>query len=563
MSANHLLEPLKPHYAVLIIGAGINGCGVFRDLCLQGLDCLLIDRGDICQGASGASSRLIHGGLKYLETGEFRLVRESITERNRLLRNAPHCVKPIETLLPTTSLFGGLAASALRFLGIRAKMTNRGLLITKAGLRLYDSYGRKVPVLPRHHLLSGATLHAHHKGLDPSFIAAGLYFEAVITQPERLCLELVKDGVAANSGSTLQTYMTAGTTQTGNVIQLADRLAPVSHSITADVVINAGGAWIDRINAALGISSHYIGGSKGSHLVVEHAALHAALAGRMIYFGTSDGRVNLVYPFGQRVFIGSTDISVSSPDDAVCSKAEIDYILASLRQLFPDISIAPHHILFTTCGVRPLPNSPGVDIGAVSRDHVIQRDVLPGSKVPVLSLVGGKWTTFRAFSEQVTNEVLNLLGRQRHQSTEDLPIGGGRDFPARNDERNWLESNAGTWGLSPQHARLLLMRYGTEARAVAEFIAAEQDQPLKTVSDYSHREIAYLSRQHVRRLSDLLFRRTSLAIEGLLTEEVIREVASIISASLGWSDTQTHIEIVSAIAELDRHQPNQTLAKAA
>ena len=113
-----LAQELKPHYSVLIIGAGINGCGLFRDLCLQGVDCLLVDRGDICEGASAAPSRLIHGGIKYLETGEFRLVRESAIERNRLLRNPPHYVKPIQTVLPVKSWFGGIVTSAPRFFSI-------------------------------------------------------------------------------------------------------------------------------------------------------------------------------------------------------------------------------------------------------------------------------------------------------------------------------------------------------------------------------------------------------------------------------------------------------------
>ena len=182
------LKAVKPHYPVLIIGAGINGCGLFRDLNLQGIDCLLIDRGDICEGASAAPSRLIHGGIKYLETGEFRLVRESAMERNRLLRNAPHFVKPLATVLPMRSWLGGIVPSALRFLGFNAKLTDRGALITEIGLQIYDFYNRKVRALPDHRFLSSRKLRVDHPAFAPDIKAAGLYYEGRITHAERLGL---------------------------------------------------------------------------------------------------------------------------------------------------------------------------------------------------------------------------------------------------------------------------------------------------------------------------------------------------------------------------------------
>ena len=185
MPARQKLAEVKPHYPVLIIGAGINGCGTFRDLCLQGVDCLLIDRGDVCEGASAAPSRLIHGGIKYLETGEFRLVRESAIERNRLLRNAPHYVKPLETVLPVHSWLGGIIPSALRFLGFKAKLKDRGAAITELGLRIYDAYSRKVAALPGHRFLGARQLRAEYPGFDAKFIAAGLYYEGRITHAER------------------------------------------------------------------------------------------------------------------------------------------------------------------------------------------------------------------------------------------------------------------------------------------------------------------------------------------------------------------------------------------
>jgi glycerol-3-phosphate dehydrogenase len=562
MKARQQPEAPAPHYPVLIIGAGINGCGVFRDLCLQGVDCLLIDRGDVCEGASAASSRLIHGGIKYLETGEFRLVRESAMERNRLLRNAPHYVKPLETILPLRSWLGGIIPSARRCLGLKAKLRDRGAAITALGLRIYDVYSREVRALPNHHFLTRSQLRAEYPDLNGTIIAAGFYHEAHITHAERLGFELVSDGLIANPGSALSTYTTATAGTAAGEIRLTDLLTGNIRKITADVIVNAGGAWIDKVNASLGISSRHIGGSKGSHLILDNPQLFAALKGRMIYFGTADGRVNLVYPFFGHVLVGSTDIPVANPDEATCTDAETDDMLGTVHDIFPAINLTREQVLLTYCGVRPLPRATVKDIGSVSRDHSIAQDVLPHTNRPVLSLIGGKWTTFRAFSAQVTDRVLPLVGGRRVTATENLAIGGGRDFPATDQElRLWSHALAGTHRLDPSRAQQLLLRYGTRATLVADLIMQGDDHPLISLPGYSTREIIFLCREeHVRRLADVLFRRTAIAMEGALTPTAIAEVADVAAAALDWDAPRRGQEIHHCTFELNRRQP---LAQAA
>ena len=560
------LKSLRPHYPVLIIGAGINGCGLFRDLCLQGVDCLLIDRGDICEGASAAPSRLIHGGIKYLETGEFRLVRESAMERNRLLRNAPHYVKPLETVVPVQSWFGGIIPSAMRFLGLTAKLKDRGALITELGLRLYDFYSRKVQALPDHQFFGPARLKSEYPAFAPRIIAAGLYYEGRITHAERLGLELVMDGLAANSGSALRTYTCATAGAKPGELHLTDQLTGETATIAADVIFNAGGAWIDKVNAGLGIQSRHMAGSKGSHLIVDHPELAAALKGRMIYFGTADGRVNLVYPFFGNVLIGSTDIPVKDPDEAACGPEETDYLLKVVGEVFPDINIKREQIRLTYCGVRPLPRTEGVDTGAVSRDHMIARDTLPGTEIPVLSLIGGKWTTFRAFAAQSADLALSLIGKPRRRSTEDLAIGGGCDYPkSEADQAAWAQQIAAAHAIDPRRAEALLARYGTQAEKVATFIAQTRDEPLASLASYSSGEIAYICTcEPLRRLADLLFRRTAIAMEGLLNAKAVQDLAPIAASALGWDKARTAREIELAISELARRSvPSQTLSKAA
>ncbi len=535
----------KSHYSVLIIGAGINGCGTFRDLCLQGVDCLLIDRVDVCSGASAAPSRLIHGGIKYLESNEFRLVRESAMERNRLLNNAPHYVKALEVVFPAKSWFAGLQDAILGYLGFNARIKERGALLIEIGLQIYDAYNRKVKALPDHRFFTKSKLRAEFPAVTQEAVAAGLYYEGRVTHAERLGLELVLDGLAAQPQSALRTYTEVeGMPQQGK-LRLKDLVSGDVQHVTADVVINASGAWIDKVNENLGIISSYMGGSRGGHLIVKHKGLLQATQGRMMYFGCKDGRFNLLYPFFGNVLVGSTDLAQQDPDLAHCSAEETDYLLSVVSEIFPDIKLTRDDVILTYSGVRPLPRANGKDIGDVSRDHSIGRDSLPGTNDPVLSLIGGKWTTFRAFSEQSCDAVLQLLGRPRSVSTVDMPIGGGRNYPRDEVSRNAMIGRLGTRGDT------LLNRYGTKAVAVQAFADTTQDKPMSSLPGYNTGEVAYIcAHENVRHLADLVLRRTAIAMEGLLTPEVILETSKIAANILGWNKARTNAEVAYAQAEL-------------
>jgi glycerol-3-phosphate dehydrogenase len=540
---NDSTQPAKSKYSVLIIGAGINGCGTFRDLCLQGVDCLLIDRGDVCGGASAAPSRLIHGGIKYLETNEFRLVKESAMERNRLLRNAPHYVKALEVVFPSTSWFSGLGSAILGYLGFNARIKERGALLIEIGLRIYDFYSRKVQALPDHRFYNRSQLREDFPDVTPEAVAAGLYHEGRVTHAERLGLEVVMDGLVAQPASALSTYTHVVGQPKDGKFSLKDLITGATREVTADIIINAGGAWIDKVNDELGIASHYMGGSKGSHLIVKHQGLVDALRGRMMYFGCKDGRFNLVYPFFGNALIGSTDLAIKDADDARCTAEETDYLLGVVSEILPKIKLTRDDVILTYCGVRPLPRANGKDIGDVSRDHSIGRDTLPGTDFPVFSLIGGKWTTFRAFSEQTCDAVLSLLGKPRKVSTQDLAIGGGRDYPRDDKSRNALIGQLGERGSA------LLERYGTKAVAFAKV----DDTVLASLPSYSHGELAYICKhEYVRRLADLLLRRTAITMEGLLSNAVIEEAGAIAAGALGWDKKRTADEIAFAQDQMAR-----------
>lgn len=531
---------------VLIIGGGINGCGTFRDLCAQGVYCLLIERDDFCAGASAASSRLMHGGLKYLETGEFALVRESLTERNRLLANAPHYVSAIPTILPLRTRFSGILPSVKRFLGLKARMTDRGSLITRAGLFVYDVFGHRLRTMPTHRILGRRALENRVQGLDTGIFAAGLYYEGQLSHAERLGLELVLDGEALNPASRALNH--------ARIVAIHDDCVTFVHrgehrTVRPKVIVNAGGAWIDAVNRDLGLDTTLIGGSKGSHLVIDHPDLYRALNGHMVYFGTADGRVNLCYPFMGRVLVGATDVPVSTPDDATCDAEELDYMLGAMREIFPDIELRENHVRYRFCGVRPLPRADG-EIGLVTRDHSIA-ELHFGPATPVLCLIGGKWTTFRAFSEEAASRVLRHLGLLRRTDTSEMAIGGGRNFPKNPPERaEWIARVACDTGLSEDRIDTLLTRYGTSAEAIAHACAGET--MLSSLPEHSGPELAALCRaERVETLADLVLRRTLIGISGRLTPEAVEECARIAANTLGWSPERLSVEV----ADLPLDQP--------
>ncbi|MEA3124769.1 MAG: glycerol-3-phosphate dehydrogenase [Caballeronia sp.] len=542
--------------SVLIIGGGINGAGLFRDLSLQQVDCFLIDKADFASGASSAPSRLIHGGLKYLETGEFRLVAESTLERNLLLKNASHFVRPLETVLPIHSYFGGIVASTLRFFGVKSKLADRGAIISKLGLSIYDFLGRHHRTMPRHHVALRKRSLEKLPLLDPAIKATATYFDAQVTQAERLNYELVADGLAACEDAAAANYVTVDHVE-GDTVWLRDLVSERLFPVTPTVIVNAGGAWIDSVNRSLAIERKYIGGAKGSHLIVTHPELHAQLRGRMVYFGSKDGRICLVYPFMDRLLIGSTDIRVSDPDQVRCEDSEVDYMLGVMREIFPRLELDASNITFRYSGVRPLPYSDAANPGDVSRDHVVHIDHLPDTAIPVLSLVGGKWTTFRGFAESVADDTLKRLGRSRRVSTREEAIGGGHDFPRTTSDRAaWISELAARCGVPAERTETLLSRYGTTASVIAQFCSSthasvhdgSHDKPLASEPSYTVREIQYLcEHEAVTHLADLLFRRTTIAISGQLTAAVLDETAAIAARVLGWDSIRTQLEIETSL----------------
>ena len=532
----------NPKAQVLIIGGGINGVATFRDLALQGVDVVLVEKSDYCSGASAASSHMIHGGVRYLENGEIRLVKESLEERNRLLSAAPHYVKPLKTTMPIFSIFSGLISAPIRlFPHAQGKPKERGAILIKVGLLLYDTFGRNGGTIPRHRFLGAKKSKAEMPSLNKDVKFTATYYDAAMDNPERLALDVLFDGIAAGPNARSFNYLAASSREGGKTI-LTDMLTGEEIAFTADVIVNTTGPWTDMTNQNLGFDTTYMAGTKGSHVVLDNKELFEACDNREIFFENKDGRIVLMYPILGKVLVGTTDIPHDMKEPAVCTDEEVDYFFKLVAYVFPKIRISKDQIVFKYSGVRPLAASGDINPGVISRDYRIVRTSAEND-VPVLSLVGGKWTTFRALGEHLSSDVLKLLGKSRVLSTAKLPIGGGKDFPTTPEaQKQWADANGEFIGSA--RALQLLLRYGTRAKAIIDHIGNSTETMLRHSPTFSDLEIEFLVKnESVYHLEDLVNRRTNLAFTGSMSTPLLQELAGIMQKPLGWDQSKSSSEV--------------------
>ncbi len=534
------------HTEVLVIGGGINGISITRDLALQGVRVTLVDRFDVMTGASAASSHMIHGGIRYLENGEFRLVRESVQERTDLLRTAPHVVKPLRTTVPMFTYFAGTLQAPLRMINHgKGKRTERGAALIAVGLMIYESFSRINSMTPRFSFAGKRRIAAELPSLHKGVKCAASYYDASVHEPERLALDLIADAKATGNVQVV-TYAEAVGVDDGGVL-LKDALSGGQIRITADLVVNASGPRTDLTNESLGRATTFMGGTKGSHIVVDHPELHAELAGRELFFENSDGRIVLIYPVKGRVLIGTTDIFADPRQPVVCTEEEVDYFFDLVRHIMPGIELNRSQIVFRFSGIRPLPKQDVAQPGFVSRDYRIDESVLPGTQeLPLLSVVGGKWTTFRALGEHVSGIILDRFGRERLVSTKSLVIGGGKNLPRTATEREaWIAAHSSV--ISASRVEALLDRYGTRAAEVVDTLERKGDNAITSLPGYSAQEIEHLVRaEQAVRLDDVLLRRTTLAFAGELSTTRVNEIADAVAHALDWSAERRDQEIERA-----------------
>ena len=539
MERQAIIQALQndPQLDVLVVGGGINGAGAFQDMAVNGLKVLLIDRGDFCSGASATSSHMAHGGIRYLENGEFRLVREAVAERNRMIKNAPHMVKPLPTVIPMFKLFSGFLNAPLKFLNLLDKPSERGAAVIKIGLIFYDSFTGKNRTVPVHQFFGKKATFERYPRLNKDVKFSAEYYDGLMLSPERLNTEIILDAEKANPLAMALNYVSFGSVENDSVI-LNDLVGEQQLRIKPRIIVNAAGPWIDDVNHRMGKPTKYIGGTKGSHIIVENPDLKKAIGNKEFFFENKDGRIVLLLPFFDKVIIGTSDLPIDNPDDAVCTPEEEAYFIDLVKRVFPDIPILPDQIVFRFSGVRPLEYQHAKTTGQITRDHTIKEDHL--GEIPVLSMVGGKWTSYRAFGGQVGEKALRLLGKNRRGTTEEMCIGGGCNYPGDEESVKQYIRKFTARGLDEKYVHLLFERYGT---LIDEMLSEGVIGVLKSNAQITTNEINFFARtEKTVHLDDLLLRRTSIGWLGLVDEETLAEIGAIVGDTLAWSDQKREFE---------------------
>lgn len=414
---------------ILILGGGINGAAIARELALNKQDVVLVDRADLASGATAYASRLVHGGLRYLEYREVDLVRESLAERERLLRVATDFVKPLELVIPTETRFGGWRAAASNYMGWKwltpKKIVKRGSWIVSTGLRMYDRLSQPCS-LPGFRTAPRDTTPFGRLGGSPDYRWFCSYWDAQIVAPERFTISLLQDAaaVAKGNGTRFDVLPYHDVRRDGQEIILSSNADATKQGsrLRPAAVINCAGAWVDEALKCVEVSApRCMGGTKGSHLVTFHSGLRDALGAQAVYAEAPDGRPLFLLPFMDGTLVGTTDLRFEgSPGDAVTDDHEVAYLLDAIASIFPAAGVTAQDIEAVYCGVRPLPYSPKGGAAAITRRHWTQHH--KDAPIPLWSVIGGKLTTCRSLAEETAHMVMSAIGSPFVPMTRERPI---------------------------------------------------------------------------------------------------------------------------------------------
>ncbi|MDA7979975.1 MAG: glycerol-3-phosphate dehydrogenase/oxidase [Pirellulales bacterium] len=528
---------MKP---VVILGGGINGAALARELTVNRIPVHVVDLADIASGATAYSSRLIHGGLRYLEHGDFRLVKESLAERTRLLTLARHLVKPLCLHVPSTRRVGGLWAAAKRILGFQAKpATRRGAWLVRMGLSLYDRYA-KDSTLPKHtSMRTGADAAVPLDANKYPFQSA--YWDAQVPYAERLVVAVLEDARRAAEDNAVSFSVTPygdsllqGSTLFVRYVRGVPR-HQVGVEFLPSLIVNATGAWLDSALDRLEVSSpsQLINGTAGSHLLTVNTKLEGQLGGKGVYAEAQDGRPFFVLPFGRFTLIGTTDLAFDGdPRKARATDDEISYLLDAVNGIFPTVGLLREDVSLQYCGVRPLPQNDSSDLGAISRDHrIVEHE---GASVPLISLVGGKLTTARALAAEAAAMIAARLNVPCKTTTESRALPGSVELAKGSvEEQPEKDKIAESTGHTPETVEAVWSLYGDETSVVLE--ECQQRWPTSAITLLpgtnlpealaryaTHHEWAYT-------IDDLVSRRLMLLFQGPIRSELLQRLGEILA----------------------------------
>jgi glycerol-3-phosphate dehydrogenase len=520
----------------VVIGGGMAGAGVARDLALRGASVALFEKGDFASGTSSKSSKLIHGGLRYLELADFKLVRESLREKKTLERLAPHLVRPLPFLVP---IYRGAA---------------RGLIKVRLGMWLYDllTPGKTTE---RYRVLNPAAALA----LVPSVQAqdlrgAGYYFDDLLLYPERLCLEnvlsAVRHGTRAFNYCEIEEFVHGRGGVEG--VQARDLLSGQVQTVRAKTIVNCAGPWVDRVRAMARVADRtpqLLRTTKGIHCLLPR------MTDRAVYLSAHDERMIFVIPWREFSLVGTTDTDFTGdPDRLWATREEVTYLLDEVAKVLPDKRVALENVSYTYAGVRPLSYEPGASATRVSRDHQV---VPEGPDGRFLSVTGTKLTCFRSLAEDVGDRVMRALGRREPSRTGRAMLDGTDEDAGKIEVRAWMdvsEEMAAT-GLSRSGLRMLVETYGRTYPRVLDLARKLPDgyerlcpSNLEIVAQLHHavREEMAVS------LQDVLLRRTGIGQSRCQGLDCAESIAGRMAELAGWSRRRLEAEIAAYLEYVER-----------
>ena len=515
-------QPVRPpldgeRFDVVVIGGGVNGVAIAFESARGGKRTLLLEQHDFASGTTSRSTRIIHGGLRYLEHGELGLVRESLKERESLLRERPHLVRRMPFLL---ALPPGGRHSALAI---------------RAGLWLYDRFARTGPGCP-----DTGQAERLERLLDSGHTwAIFRYDDAQCEFPERLVAERLTEAVAYGLVARNYSPVLSIETQDGTVsgVAVRDLLSGEEYRVESARVINASGPWVDRVCSSLRRSTPLLGGVRGSHIVLPR---FPGAPDTAMYTEAVDRRPIFLIPWNGNLLVGTTEVRDNAdPSRTQPSPEEIDYLLTSLARMFPSASVRRSEIIYAFAGVRPLRNAPGEQESAITRRSYIVDHADDGAR-GLLSIVGGKLTTAAALAREVARRLGISVGEPAGLDLP-CPLADGIDSALA----HWSRQVACMTKLTEGAARAIAEWHGRRALSIARVAASDEllRAPLCPHSEHIVAEaVEAVNYEHAVTLGDILLRRVPVALSGCWSEECGRAAAERIGAAVGWDDRRIAIE---------------------
>jgi len=499
------------NFQVVILGGGINGVAVARECARAGKRTLLVEQNDFASGVTSRSTRIIHGGLRYLEHGELDLVRESVRERERLLRERSHLVHP------------------LHFLFLLNEQSQRSAMKVRAGLWLYQRIaGRKSADL------SEMELKRVERALDAGHQWSIFNYEdAQCEFPERLVAEWMTE--AADAGAVVRNHcevLAVNVTQgRARGVLLRDRISGKDERVEAGWILNCTGPWADRIcqRSSVRTSKPMLGGVRGSHIVLPR---FSGAPGAALYTEAADGRPVFVLPWNEQVLVGTTEVpDTTDPAKTAPSNEEIEYLLRTVVKLFPKAKISAHDIKYAFAGVRPLPNSPGNKASAVTRRHFLHDHTADGA-AKLISVIGGKLSTAASLARECVRKIGIAVPEPKM-----VAMGPGSSLDPMLDHEILEIARAGS--VSEETARGMMEWHGQRAMDIARMalVSAELRAPICPHTSHIVAEVVEAYRKEFAvSLGDVLLRRVPVALGACWSESCSREAAARIGAVLGWNE---------------------------